>query len=696
VADTPQTPEDIIKQAEALKKLQEIASSITFDSVTISLKGLSSQLERTIGNTRELRTNTLANTDAFDKLAKGIGTVVALTTKFDTFKNLQVQSANATQTMGDQFDQLITRMGGWGKASDKLLGAGLKGLVSMGEEGARRFLESASSAQKLENAYINLQGATGKLGEVFDSNNNVAANLSAQVARYGAVLTNVSATTHENIKTVSDFAAQLGTIPNVIGTLIDSGRGFENQLDGLATALTLAKGSSRDTSEVLAVMKLAYENLGNPQGKVTDNALKGTQAFALMSEASNKLGLRFEDTRGYLSHVAEQFKNVGDNTQGATNILNRFSGALQSTGLTAKASIDIVQQMVDSMSKLEMGTKALISVRSGGPGGLQGAFRVENLLREGKTDEVAKMLERSFKQQVGGRIVTQKEAEQSPQAAAEFMRQRELLKSGAFGGLAKDNETATRLLEAISKGPIETANQLTAKDATKNVVEKGNELQKTQINMLDMINNSMDRSVVIQEQSFLATARSAIGAGDKGKPWAEALEQFRLTSSKNTISNYGPGNVNEPTNFASQQKRQLQISAADMMDSTQVFKQIEGIGKNAGAEMSNTVSGILSSAREEGEKNKNIQKALQGQSDTARATQRVQAETLRQRPASLAPEIPKAAQVMKHEVDVKPLEVNINVSRDKDVQVTTTTNYKSANIRDTVNPSIKGYSESVR
>lgn len=692
----PQTPEDIIKQAEALKKMQEIASSITFDSVTVSLKGLSSQLERTIGNTRELRTSTLANTDAFDKLAKGISTVVALTTKFDAFKNLQVQSASATQTMGDQFDQLISRMGGWGQASDKLLGAGLKGLVSMGEEGARRFLESASSAQKLENAYINLQGATGKLGEVFDSNNNIAANLSAQVARYGTVLTNTSAVTHENIKTVSDFAAQLGTIPNVIGTLIDSGRGFENQLDGLATAFTLAKGASRDTSEVFAVMKLAYENLGNPQGKVTDNALKGTQAFALMSEASNKLGLRFEDTRGYLSHVAEQFKNVGDNTQGATNILNRFSGALQSTGLTAKASIDIVQQMVDSMSKLEMGTKALISVRSGGPGGLQGAFKVENLLREGKTDEVAKMLERSFKQQVGGRIVTQKEAEQSPQAAAQFMRQREMLKSGAFGGLAKDNETATRLLEAISKGPMETANQLTAKDATKNVVEKGNELQKTQINMLDMINNSLDRSVVIQEQSFLATARSAIGGGDKGKPWVEALEQFRLTSSKNTISNYGPGNVNEPVNFASQQKRQLQIAGADMMDSTKAFDQIKGLGKGAAAEISNTVDGILSSARAEGEKNKNIQKALQGQSDTARATQRVQAETLRQRPSTLAPEIPKAAQVTKHEVDVKPLEVNINVSRDKDVQVTTTTNYKSANIRDTVNPSIKGYSESVR
>jgi hypothetical protein len=678
---------------DAYKQLEDKAKSITFDAIAGTLGNVTDALRKTIGTTAELRSNTIGVTSQFDNLARSMSTVIALTTKFDAFKNLQVQGGSAVETMGSQFDELIGRFGGWEQASKKMLGAGLGHIVAMGKDGARAFLESASSAQKLEMAHIGLLAATGQLNTVFDSNNNLVGNLNGQVARYGSLLADTSSITRENIKVVSDYAAQLGTIPNVVGTLVDTGRGYEDGLDGLAAAMTVARGAGRDYQEILKVLNTAYENIGNAQGPVTDNAQKGIQAFALMSEASNKLGLRFSDTQGFLEHVADSFKMIGNNTEGATNILARFSGALQNTGLTAKQSVDVVKTMVDSIKNLEIGTKALISVRSGGPGGLQGAFKVENMLREGKTDEVAKMLERSFKQQVGGRIVTQKEAEGSPQAAAQFMRQRELLKSGAFGGLAKDNDSATRLLEAIAKGPVETANALNAKDATKTVVEKGNEFQKQQVNLLDSLNNSLDRSVMIQEQSFLATARSAIGTGDKASIWTQALEQFKLTSQKDVISNFSDINKKEPLNFDAQQKLQNRIAGANMIDSVDVLPQVKNVGQKTYNDAKSAVQKMISDVQKQSQETDNTAMVKRGQNDTMRATQRAQAETLRQRPSSLATEIPKATQTVKHQVDMKPLEVNISVTRDKGMEVNTTTNYQNTTVRDLVNQSSKGYNE---
>lgn len=518
---------------ELAKHYSEVAAKgITdvFGSIQSALRGVNTTLKDTPGS--------------FDRIAQSLGKVLALTTQFDAFKGLSVAGGTVVNTMGDSFDQLITRFGGWEKLSAKLAGSGLSNIVSMGEKGAKIFLDSASNAQHLETAYINLQAATGNLSNVYNQNHELTARLSDQVARYGVQLANTSAITGQNIKTVSDFAAKLGTVGFALTDVIRTGTGAGDTTDLLTASMTLARGAGRDTADVLAAMTLAYEDLGVAQGPVTDGAQKGANVFALMSEASKTLGLRFVDTEGFLTTVAKEFKLVGDNTEGATRILEKFTGSLQSTGLTAKQSIEVITNMVTSMNKLEIGTKALISARSGGPGGLQGAFQVENLLREGKTDQVADMLLKSFKQQAGGRIYTQQEAGESPQAAAQFMRQRELLKSSAFGGLAKDDQSATRLLEAIGKGPAETASAINdGLKATAEVAAQGNTSQAQQVDLLQTLNNSFDRSIVVQEQTFLATARLAI-AGGAGKnddaaarAYRESLAQYRTEAKQNVREN---------------------------------------------------------------------------------------------------------------------------------------------------------------
>jgi hypothetical protein len=503
------TLEDASKFAKAFGSTAAEAAK----KAELAFKAASGALTDAFDYISNLSPATIKASNNFNTLTDSLGKLITLTTRFDAFQNLSINGGKAIDTMSDSFTELTTRFGGWSNVT-KIFGSQLGALGHMTEEGARKFLENASSAQKLENAYINLQGSTGSLGEVFGADGTIVGNLSAKVNQYGIELANTSAITGESLKTTSDFAAQLGTIPNVMNTMIRSGEGASNTTNALTMAMTLARGSGRSNKEVLDAMSTAYDNLGNAQGQVTDNAQKGAEMFSLMSEASTKLKLRFSDTAGYLTSVADDFKMIGDNTQGATNVLARFSGALQNTGLTAKSSVSVIQTMIKSMSNLEMGTKALISARSGGPGGLQGAFQVENLLREGKVDKVAEMLEKSFKQQAGGKIYTQKEAAESPQAAAQFMRQRMMLQSGAFGGMAKDDASANRLLEAMAAGPAETANTLkNSLDATTSVAEQGTKLQEQQVDILKMLNNSMDRSAIVAQQTFLATARIAIGTG---------------------------------------------------------------------------------------------------------------------------------------------------------------------------------------
>jgi len=506
--------------AEAAKKA-ELAFKSTTDAVQKAYAGM-----------KDLYTNSNKASDSFASMKIHAAELFVLTTQFNAFSHMGVDGGKHIDTMGDSLTELTTKMGGWANVVDKYGGV-LGKLGKGGLEVAQQFLAHADQAQHLENAYINLQGASGNLGNVFNSDGTIVGNLSGKIQQYGIELANTRTITGENIKTIAEFSSKLGTIPNVLNTMVKSGNDANRSTNAMAMALTLAKGAGRGNEEVLSAMKIAYENLGNAQGPVTDNAQKGIEMFALMSEASTKLKLRFSDTSGYLTSVADDFKMIGDNTQGATNVLSRFSGALQNTGLTAKSSVSVIQAMVKSMGNLEMGTKALISARSGGPGGLQGAFQVENLLREGKVDKVAEMLENSFKQQAGGRIYTQKEAGESPQAAAQFMRQREMLKSGAFGSMAKDDASASRLLEAMAAGPTETAKTLkNSLDATTSVAEQGTNLQKQQVDILQILNSSIDRGNIIANQTFLATARMAIGTGreDKGK---EELIGFMDTARQN-------------------------------------------------------------------------------------------------------------------------------------------------------------------
>jgi hypothetical protein len=690
---------NVDKLGPAFEKAQKAAegmAGVSLGKITDQLKTYVSKLTDLSGATSEkLRQSNFDNADSFNVMADGLSKLITMTTKFDAFKNLSVSSGYAVETMGSQFDELLGRFGSWEKASSKLIGSGFSQIASMGEAGAAKFLEAASSAQKLESAYMNLQASTGQMNALFDSNNKLLPNLEQNIGRYASTLTETALITGESTKTVAEYTTKLGEIPGVVGQLIDVGLGHDRMLEGTAAAFTLARGAGRDVNEVYKAMVVAQESLSGSQGRVTDNAKRGAEMFALMNEALKIGGLRFQDTQGFLTDIASNFKLIGDNTQGATNVLARFSGALQNTGLTGKASVEVIENMVNSIKNLDVGTKAMMSSRNGGPGGLQGSFQIDQLMRKGKVDQVSGMLEKTLRQQFGGRIYSQEEAAHSPQAAAQFMRQRSMLQSGAFGGLAKDPESATRLLEALKQGPAATKEALKgAAEATKDVAEKGQELQQKQVSVLNQMNTALDRSVALQEISVLASARDLIGSGN-----SEASKSYDASKSaaiQDLIQSY----TNGPSSLKEQQNTQNRLGAADLVDSGAVFA--TGIEKGV-SQFADNFANVFKTgvkAASEGMQKSKLDKAVasdiaKSEKAAARGSaqhmQNATHQVMKQSPTTLASQIPRATTIANQEVALKPLEIKIEVTRAADTEVTTTTSSPNTTVKDVVSQG-KGWS----
>lgn len=516
MADDPTS--SITQQLPALQNMQAMIVSLTksisdfsVDGVLAGFADLSAKGSKAMDDLAKTINGDAGLTFALDKVTQGLATIQTMASNFHAFDNIAVQGGYMSSTMGEQFKLLVDRMGSVSAAATAMGGNTAKALVSGGTAAVQSYLDHVSSAEKLEHTYLNLQGATGNYAkEVIN-----LASLDDRVSEFNKVLTTTAGSSGQSLEAVSKYAATLENVPGIFTQVVDAGGGADDKINGLAASFRLAAGSGRDISLVTKAMAEAYENLGNASGKVTDSTQKGAQLFGLMTDASNKLNLRFADTSGFLETVAKDFKHIGDNSEGAINILSRFSGALQSTGLTAKGSVEVIGDMVDSIKKLDMGTKAFISAQSGGPGGLQGAFQIENLMRKGKVDEVAKMMQKSLMKQAGGRIYTQEEAGNSPQAAAQFMRQREMIKSGAFGGMAKTDEDASHLLEAFAKGPQAAGQAISASSALKNTMGQGGAVQERQLTELQRINNSMDRVAVATEQNMKMNARDVVGTTGK-------------------------------------------------------------------------------------------------------------------------------------------------------------------------------------
>ncbi len=366
--------------------------------------------------------------------------------------------------------------------------------------------KSADAALKLQNGYIGMLGSAGGLKGVWEEAGEGLVDLNALMFKQNELISAIAGSTRTSMSEVSGYFKELGTaIPDSTNKQISATDTAGKSYNNLQAAMTLASGTGRTTSAVITDMKTAWDNYGLSG----DKALEFTSR---MSELNSKFGINLEYTKKFVDENAAAFKLISDNGDNAAQSMNRLLVSFRETGLSAKQSTEIIGHMTKQMAGLTMGQKAFLSAQSGGPGGLKGALQIETQLRSGDVEGVLKKAENALKKQFGGKIYTQEEGAQSEFAAQQFTKQRAMLKSGAFGGLAQNDDAATRILEAFKKG---TSGVDALKDPAAGLNEalsKGEMLQETANTELTRLRLLGERQLAVASNTALNLVQDHLGS----------------------------------------------------------------------------------------------------------------------------------------------------------------------------------------
>lgn len=467
-----------------------------------------------------------SNTQQLNNFTDGLLTIKSLTTNMDIFGNLGQPLAQF-----GLIDRALTE-----------IGANIKGISNLIPEWAQNLAATGTQGQKIEAEFLGMMAASGRLNEVFGETGNLTGDLGTKTLKYAESLFNAADANGMLVSQVAQYSSQLGRIPGILTQNVDAGDKFGSNLSALTASLKVLSGSGQDIRTMLDTMTKAYEDLGNAQGTVEDNAQKGLNLFAQMVTLSQDLNLRFADTKNFLEGIANQFKYVGDNTDAASQVLERYIGALERTGLTGRASMDIIQDLMKGVQGLDMAQRAYLSAQTGGPGGLQGAVQIEQMMRQGNTAQVVQMMEQTLRQQFGGRIVTQAEAATNQTSAADFTRQRTMLMQGPFGQLfgtgVQGEEKATRMLEALAQGDRGLAGKQI--DPLQRVAEQGNSIQEKQTTILTQIANSTERMAVSSQLAAVNILQSGLGrAAGTENMMREGRAQDQQQDGARTLRDFG-------------------------------------------------------------------------------------------------------------------------------------------------------------
>ncbi len=515
---TPKTAAEILaedtKAHEAFLAAREQGIKSISSSLTGKIKEAFDELSK-IGTIafqkfKDINSEVTGNKDTFDKFSKSYITFRELTKTKDVFSGLN----NSTATFGMVKDQIEAMGGEWKNLTD-LMGK-VPGASAMGGM-LENIKDNAGFGQKAEAQMISMLSAGGNLNKMFDAQGNLTVDLAASTAKYVNSMGSAAQANGLTLATTLKYADELHRIPGVMDENIKMSAELGGEQSALSATMKVMSGSGQNIEQVMKAMNTAYANLGNPMGAVVDKGQKGLALFATMSTLSKDLNLQFSETSEFLGDIAKQFKFVGDNTEAAAKVMGRFTDALRNTGLTSSASIDIIKGMIKSVSELSIGTKAFVSARQGGPGGFQGAMQMEKMNREGKSDEVMMMVLNTMKQQFGGRIVTSDEATQSQEGAAQFVKQREMMKSGVFGNMVGTgpgaDEKATKLLDALASGDMGKAAKV-GETALQTVGMQGNNLQKESNTILNKIALSTERAAAATQLTALVDLKKFFGSGN--------------------------------------------------------------------------------------------------------------------------------------------------------------------------------------
>lgn len=389
-------------------------------------------------------------------------------------------------------DALVDLNKKMGASDSAIAGATAKGIAGLSAL-AQSMITAADNGLRLQNAVIQLSARTGSLGDIFQMAGPKLENMNALLAKHQQIISDARTATGAPTAQIEKYYSALGSVPSAMSSLVKSSLDGDNRVSMLAATMKVATGTGRDFTDVVDDLRVAFRDYGI----VGEDALKfSTQ----MSEISQNLGVELDTVRKALQGTSDTFKMFAGNQKDAAkmasefaDIMNRYSGILQKTGLNGTQAVDVVKNMTGQLSNLTIAQKAFLSAQTGGPGGLMGSFQIDKMMREGRVGEVFEKVRQQMTKQFGN-IATREEAETSQSGAAQRTRQMMLLRQGPLGQFARSDVEAQRILDGFSgiqKGTV------TSKGLSESVVQE-----------------SMDKGTAIQEKSY--TVLTEINAGIAG------------------------------------------------------------------------------------------------------------------------------------------------------------------------------------
>jgi hypothetical protein len=388
-------------------------------------------------------------------------------------------------------------------------------LLSAIEKEGAGVMTHADNMLRLQNAYVQMAATTGNLGDVWSVAGKDLQNINDVLGQQTELIGDSIEATGLSGKQVEDYYSQLGQIPGALEASVAASGKAGSSTSMLTAAIQVATGTGRKYTDVMTDLKVAFKDYG----LVGEDALKFSTR---MSDVSTRLKAPIEDVTNALRGSADAFKmfatgqkSAEESVESLSGVMNKYGKALESTGLSASQSIDVVSQLTSQVSRMTLGQQAFISQQSGGPGGLMGAARQQLKTPGEQVEDAMSTLKKQF-----GQIMTVKDAAQSEAAASQWVKQTAMLQQ-LLGPLAKDQQSANRLLEAMKnrgeKNPGAIAKAL-APTSVQDAEDRGQKLQEGQFSEMSKSRAHLERLRYLADQGSIRmfqtgmTARAPISA----------------------------------------------------------------------------------------------------------------------------------------------------------------------------------------
>jgi hypothetical protein len=395
---------------------------------------------------------------------------------------------------------------------------------------------SMDAHMKTQDKMIQLAAQSGDLSRLFSEAGTNMQNINELTLKSNQELDKTmqatNMTTISAAEKVKEYYSELGKIPGALKQTIDAATGTVGKVSELTAVIQLARGSGRDTKDIILDLSSAFNTLGLSG----ESALKFT---ARMGELSSKFEMDLPSVRQVLTDTAGSFKLIGTENQkmsnimeGATRIINNYMQAFKDTGISGDTAIAVIKSMTEHVSKLDMAQRSFLSSQSGGPGGLRGAFDIEKKMKEGKVDEVFEDVRKTLMSQFGGKIISVDEASKSEAAAQQLVRQRLMIQQGPLGQFAKSEAEAGRILEAFSEvSSGKRAVTGLADSIVQDTMKKGVQLQDQTATKLGEILSLIREWKNLSQTRVTGAMQAATTAGVGTQQWqnvrSEAAERNR-------------------------------------------------------------------------------------------------------------------------------------------------------------------------